>query len=389
MKILYHHRIASKDGQAVHIEELTAALRRAGHELVMVGPSSYEEEEFGADGGFVASLKRNLPKTVYETVEFAYAVAAYRRLKRAYDAHKPDCLYERYNLYLPSGVWLKRKVGLPMLSEVNAPLLLERQTHDGLALPRLARFTEHTVWHSADRVLPVTDALADHVRAAGVADDRIVVIPNGINPQAFADVPTRADAKSALGLDGKLVLGFTGFIRDWHGLPRVIDFIADSDPALALHFLVVGDGPARAEAEQRAHERGVAEHVTFTGLVQHEDIPRHVAAFDIALQPDVVDYASPLKLFEYMALSCAIVAPDKANIREVIADGESAMLFDPTSHDAFRDALTRVVSDTVLRERIAAGARALIDDHGYTWDANAERVISLFREIGVDDARSG
>lgn len=383
MKILYHHRIASKDGQAVHIEELTAALRRAGHEIVMVGPSSYDSEEFGTDGGFVATLKRHLPKIVYEVLEYAYAVAAYRRLRRAFLTHRPDCLYERYNLYLPSGVWLKRRTGLAMLSEVNAPLLLERATHDGLALPWLARRTELTVWRGADRVLPVTDALADHVRAADVPEDRIVVIPNGINPQAFADVPARPDAKQMLGLAGKLVLGFTGFIRDWHGLPRVIDFVADSDPALNLHFHVVGDGPARAEAEARAHDRGIADRVTFTGLVPHEAIPAHVAAFDIALQPDVVDYASPLKLFEYMVLGCAIVAPDKANIREVVSDGESAVLFDPVSHDAFRAALARVVADDDLRSRISAGARALIQSRDYTWDANAARVVALFRELGV------
>lgn len=383
MKILYHHRIASKDGQAVHIEELTAALRRAGHEIVMVGPSSYDSEAFGTDGGFVATLKRYLPKIVYEVLEYAYAVAAYRRLRRAFLTHRPDCLYERYNLYLPSGVWLKRRTGLAMLSEVNAPLLLERATHDGLALPWLARRTELTVWRGADRVLPVTDALADHVRAADVPEDRIVVIPNGIDPQAFADVPARPDAKQMLGLAGNLVLGFTGFIRDWHGLPRVIDFVADSDPALNLHFHVVGDGPARAEAEARAHDRGIADRVTFTGLMPHEAIPAHVAAFDIALQPDVVDYASPLKLFEYMVLGCAIVAPDKANIREVVSDGESAVLFDPASHDAFRAALARVVADDDLRSRISAGARALIQSRGYTWDANAARVVALFRNLGV------
>ena len=112
-------------------------------------------------------------------------------------------------------------------------------------------------------------------------------------------------------------------------------------------------------------------------------LPLPVAAFDIALQPDVVDYASPLKLFEYMVLGCAIVAPDKANIREVVRDGESAVLFDPSSQDAFGTALARVVENADLRARIAAGAKSLIASRGYTWDANASRVIRLFHELGV------
>ena len=50
MKILYHHRIASKDGQYVHVEELTRALSELGHELVMVGPRATSQADFGSAG---------------------------------------------------------------------------------------------------------------------------------------------------------------------------------------------------------------------------------------------------------------------------------------------------------------------------------------------------
>src|SRR5690606_10742188 len=109
-----------------------------------------------------------------------------------------------------------------------------------------------------------------------------------------------------------------------------------------LHFLVVGEGPAREDIARRARERGVADRVTFTGLVPRDDIANVVAAFDIALQPDVVPYASPLKLFEYMILGCAIVAPDTPNIREVLTDGDGAALFDTADPAAFRGAIDRL-----------------------------------------------
>jgi hypothetical protein len=56
MKILYHHRIRSKDGQYVHVEEMTAAFARLGHEIVLVGPAAIETEEFGSDAGAVGRL---------------------------------------------------------------------------------------------------------------------------------------------------------------------------------------------------------------------------------------------------------------------------------------------------------------------------------------------
>ena len=144
MKILYHHRTRSKDGQSVHIDELIAALRRRGHEVVVVEPGGAAAAEFGAGG--VGGLKRLLPGAVYEMLELAYSFAAYRRLSRACRRHRPDVLYERYNLYLLAGRWLARRRGLKFLLEVNAPLLEERRKFDGIALPRLAAWTQRQAW---------------------------------------------------------------------------------------------------------------------------------------------------------------------------------------------------------------------------------------------------
>ena len=109
MRILYHHRTRSKDGQFVHIEEMIHALRVQGHEVIIAAPPSIENEEFGADAGAVALLKRWLPKWFYEIAELGYSLVAYRRLAKAIRAHKPDCIYERYNLFLPAGVWAARR----------------------------------------------------------------------------------------------------------------------------------------------------------------------------------------------------------------------------------------------------------------------------------------
>ncbi|OAJ69559.1 glycosyltransferase WbuB [Methylobacillus sp. MM3] len=388
MKILYHHRIRSKDGQYVHVEEMIAALKALGHEIVIVAPTAMEKEEFGADAGMVAWMKRHLPRMLYELLEFAYAVLAYLRLRRAVREHRPDCLYERYNLFLPAGIWLKRRYGLPMLLEVNAPLYEERARYDGIALRRLAQWTQHSTWRGADYVLPVTRVLGDMVAAAGVSEARIRVIPNGIDPARFSAAPDTATAKRMLGLQDKLVLGFTGFLRDWHGLDGVIDLIA-RDADAARHLLVIGDGPARATLEAQARRLGIADRLTITGIVGRDDIAHHVAAFDVALQPAVVAYASPLKLFEYLALGRAIVAPAQPNIMEILSDGQNAVLFEPGNPDALAAAIERVSLDAELRQRIAAGARASIAEQGLTWHRNAERVSQLFHELLTGKADHG
>lgn len=381
MKILYHHRTGSKDGQSVHIEAIVGALESLGHRVIVIGPSVLDNADLGAESSLIVALKQRLPRRLYEWIELSYSIREFIRLWRIYRRERPDALYERYNLFLLAGVLLKRLTGVPMLLEVNAPLADERHRFGGLANRRLAAWVERITWQAADHVLPVTEVLASHVRARGVDTRRIAVIPNGVGPEFLAGTADGACVRQRYGLEDKTVLGFTGFVREWHSLERVIDFIAASDPERRLHLLIVGDGPARSFLEERAKERHVADCVTIAGVVPRDEIPDYVAAFDIALQPHVVPYASPLKLFEYMALSRAIVAPATANIREVLVSEQSALLFDPGDQRAFAAAIERLCSDGGLRTRLGHAARATIDRMNLTWSANAERIVGIFEEL--------
>lgn len=395
MKILYHHRTASKDGQAVHIEEMIEALRSEGHQVHVVSPGGDEPAsagagqggqggsgQMGSDMGWVHWLKARMPKAMYELMELAYSIVAYRKLMKAARSFQPDAIYERYNLFLLSGLMVKKRLGLPLLLEVNAPLVQERSQHSGgLAMKRLARWAEGVAWRGADCVLPVTQVLADHVRARGVPDSRIQVIPNGINRAHFALAPTPDEAKARLGLQGRLVLGFTGFVRDWHGVDRVVDWMATPQAPAHTHLLVVGDGPVRESLEQQARRLGLAERVSFTGVIHRDQVPAHVAAFDVALQPAVTPYASPLKLMEYLVLGKAVLAPATPNLEEVLTHEDNALLFQESDSTGLQDALTRLCQDDALRARLAQAAQDTVTRLDLTWLGNARRVVKLVERL--------
>ncbi|WP_426955497.1 glycosyltransferase family 4 protein [Muricoccus radiodurans] len=375
MRILYSHRIGSRDGQGVHLDSLVSALREAGHEIRVVGPPSYDRVALGSDNRVATWLRQRLPSIAVEIIEFAYGLPATRRLARAAAEFAPDVIYERYNLFHLSGALVARSRGLPLLLEVNAPLAEERARFSGLRLRRLARWAETFVWRRADRVLPVTKVLADHVAAAGVPRDRIAVVANGIHLHEFP-----AEDPGPVSAERPLVLGFVGFVRDWHGLDGVIRAIAAWQGPPRLSLLVVGEGPARPALETLAAELGVADQVTFTGLAERAAVPAHIRSFDIALQPASVPYASPLKVFEYMAAGRAIVAPDQPNLREVLEHDRTALLFDPAEPGALWAAIRRLIEDPALRARLGEAARADVVARDLTWAGNARRVISLMQE---------
>ncbi len=376
MKILCHHRIRSKDGQFVHLEELVAAFRRAGHEVALVGPGHLSTASFGASSGIVEHLKRRLPKAVYETIESLYTIPAFVRICWAIVREKPDFVYERYNLFFPAGVWAARLLRIPIVLEVNAPLFEERAKFDGISLKVLARWSESFVWRSVDHVLPVTDVLAHRVRATGVPASRIEVVHNGIDQKKFGEPERGAALRRRMGLSAKFILGFVGFARAWHGLDRVLRYIArrrDGD----LHLLLVGDGPVRIELEQLARQLGVEDSLTVTGIVSRDEVADYIHAFDIALQPAVVEYASPLKLFEYMACGKAIVAPRSPNIMEIVDDGVHAILFEPATPESLEVALDALWRDSDLRHRLGLAAAKRIFERRLTWDDNAARVATI------------
>ena len=384
MKILFHHRIASKDGQYVHMSELIRAFRSLGHEVVVVGPEIMEEE-YGGVAGAVDWLKRHVPSFIYELLEFGYNIPALFRILREIRRHSPDIIYERYNLNFISGILAARVARLPLLLEVNAPLFMERSRYGGLSCRSLAKWTERYSWKNATHLFPVTGVLSEIIADSGVPQERMTVIHNGICRSDWDQAPSRNEAKRELGLEDSLVLGFSGFVREWHGMDRVLDYMANHGTRRDMHLLLVGDGPAREDLEQQAKRLGLSERFTITGYVDHEEVRRYVCAFDIALQPDVVEYASPLKIFEYMAAGCAILAPDRRNIREIVRHEAEAILFDADAPEAFAEGLARLCNDDTLRERLGRGARDRLIDAGFDWVQNARRVAAVAgRLLGAD-----
>ncbi len=363
------------------------AVQRLGHETILVGPHSLTASRFGGSNPLVDRIKRLIPEALYELLEVAYNFRAFSRLRAAVRAHRPDVIYERFSLFLFAGIWVRRLYGLPLLLEVNSPLYEERAKNDGLRLHRLGRWAQRLLWNHADHVLPVSGVLARTVEDYGVSASRITVIPNGVNPKRFGDIPDTDVAKMDLRLPPRMVIGFTGFIRSWNEVHRLIDFAALSRARLDAHILVVGDGPARGFLEQHARTRGVSDRLTITGVVERDNVARYIAAFDIAAVPSTNPYASPLKLFEYLQLGRAIVAPNTENIREILTDEKDALLFDAADDGALEAVLLRLCLDAPLRTRLGNSARETITKKSLTWERNAHRVVAIAEAVTSHGSR--
>lgn len=378
MNILYYHYTSSKDGQYVHISSIVSALRALGHNVRLVGPALSGRVDFSRPDGIAAHMKQSMPKFFYEILEILYGLLDFFRLFGISINRRPDFIYYRYNLYSPSAILVGRMLRIPVLVEVNSPLVEERSEFGGLKMKFLARWLEIFQWRSADHIFSVSAILQDYIQAKGVPADRMTVMPNAIDLDRFQSLPNSLQAKVELGIDAFRVVGFVGFMREWHGLEQLLDWLATSAPTDAM-LLLVGDGPARQGLEQQARDLGIADRVMITGVVDPEGIPRHLAAFDIAVLPSAVRYASPLKILEYMAAARAIAAPQQENIAELLENESDALLFHSEDMSSILD---RLMQDGALRPLLGTKARSKIIDKKWTWEENGRTICRIGMEMG-------
>lgn len=384
MRIVYHHRTAAEDGQAVHIRALQRALRELGHDVHEVALVAQGAGDGARAGRARWSFMDRVPRFARELAEYAYGFTARRRIASLARRERCDFIYERYAFGNLGGVLAARDVKLPLVLEVNSPMVLELSRTRGLSFPGLAARVERQVFAQADLVCAVSGVLARMVVELGARAERVLVTPNGVELERYAwpdRAGVRARARRELGLEpDALVLGFVGYYRAWHRLELVVRALAR--PGLERAVLcLVGTGPARAELEEAARAAGVAARVRFAGARAHDEVPALLPAFDVGLVPAINPYASPLKLHEYMAAGLACVAPDQENLREVLVHSESALLVAPDDAEQLYEALRRLAADASLRARLGERASEVIAERDLTWKGNARRVVEAVERL--------
>lgn len=184
LRILYHHRIRAEDGQAVHVRELIQALRRKGHEVLEIALVPKADGSGGSAPSRRSPWQRlQLPRAAIEILEVLYNHRGKAMLRQAARTFRPHVVYERHALHCRAGLDVARELGVPLLLEVNSPMVDEMGKLGLLRLPRRARAVERAVLGGADRVLAVTRVLGDRLAGLGADAARIRIVANGAQPE--------------------------------------------------------------------------------------------------------------------------------------------------------------------------------------------------------------
>jgi glycosyltransferase involved in cell wall biosynthesis len=372
-------RLDAVKGATIHLTELWRALARAGVEVTAIAPSRTRAPAFDHSGVTihpipVGQMHEDEPNGAADLAALVLAAAS----EAVARGPAPDAVLERLALGSEAGLVLARCLQLPLVVEINAPLDEEARRFRGYDAPPEMLERQRRLLAGADVVYVVSDRLVSYASARGARPERVRVLPNGVDARAFAGPHVAAD------LGAPVRVGFVGTFKAWHGLELVIQAYALArERGARLELALVGDGPLRPALEADVMARGLADQVHFYGARPHGDIAAFLSAVDVAIAaaPENLDYYfSPLKVYEYAAAGCTILAPRVGQIESRFHHGEDAYLVPPGDAVAMADALVLLAGDGALRARLgeAARARARVE---FDWSAVAATILGWIQEL--------
>jgi len=369
--------VFGEKGASIHIQEMIHAFGKLGHEVRVVAArrGNKDEATFAVDE--VRCSVAGSDRAEKERAAMAQAEAMEERLISLHHDWPFDMIYERYSLWSAAGCRAGRRLGLPVITEVNAPLVLEQSAFRSLICEDEAKAIEAEVLAGSDALAAVSRQMADYLIGSGAPQARVHVIGNGVDTVQFhPDVPARALAEIP---KDAFVVGFTGSLKRWHGVDTLMQaFRAFRAIEPRAHLLICGDGPKRGWVDGFIAGAELADAVTMTGWVDHGQLPGLIACMDVATAPYPASedhYFSPLKLYEYLAMGRPVLASDIGQTSELLSGSAAARLLAPGNANALTAAMHDLCSDP---EQCAAMATAAASEgKRHDWTRNAARIVEI------------
>jgi glycosyltransferase involved in cell wall biosynthesis len=339
---------------------LAQALPRRGHEVVLWGPAGTLEPEL--DG--VPLDRHVLPNRERSPVGVVAGVA---NLAATVRRTRPDVVHAHNPRVTGMAVAAVRIARGPR----RPPLLA---TFQGSL--RTEYRAAAVLFRGADAVTCVSEDLATGLRAAGLPAAGVHVVPNSVVvPPAEPAAVAALDAE--FGLDGAPVVAILGRLATQKNHARFLAAVARVAPQRRdLRFLVVGDGPLRAELTQQAHALGLDDRLTFAGM--RHDVPAFAARADLVVISS--DWEGlPLVALEAIAAGTPVLSTPVEGMRD-LRDAGAAAIVPEAGAEALATGILELLADPRRRAQMGARGRELVAAR-YSGDAMVDAYERLYLEL--------
>jgi PEP-CTERM/exosortase A-associated glycosyltransferase len=323
--------------------------------------------------------------------QLAVMEALTHRLTEVVKIVEPDILHAHSPVLnaLPA-LRVGRRSSIPVVYEVRAfweDAAVDHGTHrEWGARYRLTRELESYALRRVDAVTTICEGLRGDILKRGIPSEKVTVIPNAVNIENFR-MSERGDLQlaNALGVEGKVLLGFIGSFYAYEGLTVLLSALprmlaANPD----IRILLVGGGPQEGELKSLTARMGLQGKVVFTGRVPHDQVPRYYNLIDILVYPRLpmrlTDLVTPLKPLEAMAQGRLVAASDVGGHLELIQDGKTGVLFKAGDSDALAVRILNLICSSHTWAGLRATARDFVETQR-NWAGSVAGYKEIYRTL--------
>lgn len=257
----------------------------------------------------------------------------------------------------------------------------------GLAT-RCLEWMERRMYLSADHIVAVGNGYRDNVCSKVPVSDRITVIYNGVDGNAFEPGQRDESLLAACGFSGRFICSYVGTIGMAHGLETVLEAaqILKSQGRTDFAFMLVGDGARRKSLEEECQTRQLNDMVHFTGRLDKSEMPRVLASSDALLvhlrSCDLFETVIPSKIFEAMAMERPIIMGVRGESAEIVRESGAGIDMVPGNAQSLADAVVRLRDDRVLYQALRDSGRNFVLQK-FSRDAFATRYLHLIQNVAA------
>jgi len=386
------HWFNIKSGGSVgHLSGVIHGFRALGYKTNVVSTDCLVNVEKDSDFYFcppVYGIGRNIPNMP----EILYNDQVASFIENRWNELSPSFIYQRYSLGNYTGVSLKNRYKIPYVCEYNGSFPWMARNWGGRKLfhEKLPTRIELLNLYGADLIVVVSQPMKDELVKRGIEDGKILVNPNGVDPEQYSPDVDGSGVRRKYDLVGKTVVGFISTFGPWHGaevLAEAFGRLLQQFPEYreGVRLLMIGDGLTMPEVKRKLYEFGIMDVSILTGLVLQEEGPAYMAACDILTSPHVPNadgtpfFGSPTKLFEYMAMGKGIVASDLDQIGDVLNHDKTAWMVKPGDVESLMLGLKALIDDEQRRNRLGQAAHREVVKK-YTWKGHTRKIIEKLKE---------
>lgn len=237
---------------------------------------------------------------------------------------------------------------------------------------------ERHLYRRAALIVPVAESTRPYLLEKGIPDDKIVIIPNGIDAR-FLESSSKPpeQLREELGLTGKFLVTYIGTHGMSHALEVLLQAAAKLQETPEIHFLLVGEGAEKARLQELAATLKLR-NVTFLKEQPREQLPAFYRASDLSIVPlkrlPIFTKVLPSKLFELMGAGCPIVCSVEGEAAQLVKRSGAGICIEPENVSALIQAIEELRQDPQRRRQLSRNGQEFVRAH-YSRESLAEKYL--------------